>query len=315
VHAPLPSVAADEGGAHAPDAPPRHWLAPALALLAVAGWSALVLARHVAGLEAPAAIMLEWCPPVVLVLALYLALRRPGVREAGRYAEAAAALNRESLALEARLAGLNRELSLAREFLAAQGRDLDALGRQAVERIGQHAGHLAALVQDNAARVEALGSVSTTAVGNMERLREGLPVLAAAARDVASNIGNAGRVAEGHTEALTGAFARLSEHGSQSRQTVERLTGQLAGSLADLEARSRLLADSISARFEALEARSAGFALDLERHEGEARDTLRTRAAALGEEVDKARHLLDESEAAALTSLRARLPRCATRAR
>jgi hypothetical protein len=140
-------------------------------------------------------------------------------------------------------------------------------------------------------------------------------VLAAAARDVASNIGNVGRVAEGHTEALTGAFARLSEHGSQSRQTVERLTGQLAGSLADLEARSRLLADSISARFEALEARSAGFALDLERHEGEARDTLRTRAAALGEEVDKARHLLDESEAAALTSLRARLPRCATRAR
>jgi hypothetical protein len=102
---PLPSVAADEGGAHAPDAPPRAWLAPALALLAVAGWSALVLARHVAGLEAPAAIMLEWCPPVVLVLALYLALRRPGVREAGRYAEAAAALNRESLALEARLPG------------------------------------------------------------------------------------------------------------------------------------------------------------------------------------------------------------------
>jgi phosphoglycolate phosphatase-like HAD superfamily hydrolase len=44
-------------------------------------------------------------------------------------------MNRESAALEARLKVVNRELSLAREFLAAEARDLEALGRIAAERL------------------------------------------------------------------------------------------------------------------------------------------------------------------------------------
>ena len=44
-------------------------------------------------------------------------------------------LSAHSAELEARLATVNRELSLAREFLSSQTRDLDYLGRSASERI------------------------------------------------------------------------------------------------------------------------------------------------------------------------------------
>ena len=53
---------------------------------------------------------------------------------------------------------VNRELSLAREFLAAQSRDLEALGRIAAERISHHAAELQHLITTNGAQVEAIGT-------------------------------------------------------------------------------------------------------------------------------------------------------------
>ena len=93
----------------------------------------------------------------------------------------AALLSRESAELEGRLKVVNRELSLAREFLAAQSRDLEALGRIAAERISTHAGELQQLITTNGAQVEAIGTTSETALGNMNRLRDDLPVIANAA--------------------------------------------------------------------------------------------------------------------------------------
>lgn len=315
---PLPSLTGGEEEAGWDETPPSPrllpaWLLPLFALALVAGWSALFAldrATAIASASSPAAwsgLLLQWSPPVLLVALAYLILQRSSRREAGRFGEAAALLRRESQALEARLTSLNRELSLAREFLAAQTREIDALGRTAVDRIGQSAAHLDSLVRDNAAQVESIGTVSTAALVNMEQLRDHLPVIANAAKDVTSNIGNAGRIAHAHLQDMVQGLDRLKSFGEASEWQVASLRTQIDGALDALEQRTHQLDTVITGRFEALEVRSTGFALDLERHESEASEALRRRASVMGEEIAATRARLDQDEAEALTSLRARL--------
>jgi len=321
---PLPSMTGGEeeaGWSDQEEMPLRgllHRLMPKLAvvlvvtLALVAGWSA-IFGFGQAGVLAtrePAAwgqMALQWSLPVLLVVLVYLIEQRSSRREASRVGDAAAQLRHESEALEARLTSLNRELSLAREFLAAQTRELDALGRSAVERIGQSAGQIDALVRDNAARVDALGTVSTAALANMEQLRDHLPVITNAAKDVTSNIGNAGRIAHAHLQDMVKGLGRLEEFSQSSQLNVATLHEKIDATLNALESRTQQLDAVISGRFDALEERSTGFALDLERHEIDAREALRLRAGVMGEELAATRARLDQDEAEALTSLRARL--------
>jgi hypothetical protein len=249
----------------------------------------------------------QWSAPLVLVGVTYLIATRSSQAETARFADAAATLRAEAEALETRLASVNRELSLAREFLGAQSRDLDALGRIAVERISEHSTRLEALVQTNGAQVETIGSVSLAAVQNMEQLRDQLPVIATSAKDVASNIGNIGRVAQTHVQDMVSGLGRLTDLGAASERQVASMRERIEAAITLLESRTRLLDNSINDRFEALETRSTGFALDLERHEAEARDAIRHRSATMAEEVEASRMRLDREEAEALTSLRARL--------
>src|SRR5690606_1426090 len=108
--------------------------------------------------------MAQWAVPVLLVAVLWLLATRNSTHEARRFGEVARLLSHESRALETRLVTINRELSLAREFLASQSRELDTLGRVATERLSTHADRLQGLVQDNGQQVEVLATVSTTAL-------------------------------------------------------------------------------------------------------------------------------------------------------
>jgi len=213
----------DEQDAH--DAPRPSLLgraAPVLAVLVVAGWSGFFVWAHLAAMQAAPAPaqwaqwVVMWAVPVALVGVLYLLSMRSSQAEAQRFAATAATMNRESAALEARLKVVNRELSLAREFLAAEARDLEALGRIASERLSTHAGELQALIRSNGAEVETIAATSETALGNMNRLRDDLPVIANAARDVTNQIGSAGRVAEEQLANLAGGFERITAVGAAS---------------------------------------------------------------------------------------------------
>ena len=111
--------------------PARGWMAPALAGVAVAAWTGFygwVNAPAILAGASPqewAAMIVAWSVPVLLVVSLLMLAMRLSRREAGRFTDAAAALRSKSVALEGRLSVVNRELSLAREFLAAQTRDLE----------------------------------------------------------------------------------------------------------------------------------------------------------------------------------------------
>lgn len=306
-------VAAETTEEPLPEPPARAWIAPALAGLIVAGWTALFVVAQLPAMrggialaEVPALVM-QWCVPVLLVGLVWLLAMRNSAREGRRFGDVARVLSAESALLERRLTTVNRELSLAREFIASQSRDLETLGRLAAERLSQNADRLQELVRDNGARVDSISTVSNAALENMEKLRGQLPVIASSAKDVTNNIANAGRTAHGQLEDMIHGFNRLNEFGTASTRQVSLLRDQVNETLDGFNSRSEQLEQALSARFAALDERGDEFRARLDKHEIDALAAIRTRANALSDEIDDTRRQLDRQEAESLTSLRARL--------
>jgi len=317
-HAPVLELDAgwsSEAAEAEPEAAPARfiWVPAALAVLLVLGWTGFYGWVHVPQMLAGAAPaqwadwITGWSAPVLLVAVGWLLAMRSSRREAGRFGDAARALRDESAMLESRLATVNQELSLAREFLAAQGRDLEALGRLATERLSNNADRLQALIHSNSAQVATIGDVSEAALENMEKLRGQLPVLANSAKDVTNNIGNAGRAAQAQLQDMIVGFHKLNDFGQASERQVASFRAKVDEALAAFAAQAAQLDEVAGARFVELGERSDAFRAQLDRHEVDALAAIRARAGALTEELEASRAVLDNQEAETLTSLRARL--------
>lgn len=293
--------------------PRLRWLPAALALAAAAGWTGFFAWVHSETMLAGATPrqwsewIVDWSMPVALLVGLWLLAMRNSRREASRFADAAHALSRESSLLETRLVTVNRELSLARDFIAAQSRDLDSLGRVATERLSQHADELQGLIQDNGEQVEAIGRVSVSARENMARLRDELPVISNAARDVASQIGQAGNVAQAQLGDLVDGFNRLNEFGEASGRQVSALQARIGEAVGSFEEQLRHMEEFSARRFDDLAQHSAAFRTELDGHEVESFAAVRRRADELGAEIAARRAEAQDMENAALQSLQDRL--------
>ena len=297
------------------EAPQRSfaWLAPTAAFLLIAGWTGVFVWNKAAEMLAPATLerwlgwISAWSMPVLLIAVAWLLAMRHSRREASRFGDVARLLGTQSVLLSERLVKMNQELSLAREFIAAQSRDLEALGRVATDRLSTNADRLQALIMENSAQLEGIGTVSAAALDNMERLRGQLPVIASSAKDVTNNIANAGRTAHGQLQEMVTGFNRLNEFGQASERQVEALRRKVDEALEEFGTQAAHFETLAETRFAALAERGEAFRAQLEGHEVEALAAMRTRASALGEELEQTRQLLDGHEAESLTSLRARL--------
>lgn len=295
----------------------RDWLAPVLAGGSALAWTGfLIYARLLhpggpgegtSGLAAVPAIIVQWTVPLLLIGTLWLLALRHSTRETRRFGHVARALSNESAQLETRLITVNRELSLAREFIAAQSHDLESLGRIAAERLSGNAAHLQELIRDNGARVDTISGVSQVALDNMEKLRSQLPVIASSAKDVTNNIGNAGRAAHVQLEDMINGFNRLNEFGSASERQVAQLREAVEAALAQIHGRSEQIGRFADERFASLAERGEALRSELDGHETAALAAIRARSAALEAEIVHTRGQLDRHEEESLTSLRARL--------
>jgi len=261
-----------------------NWILPTLACLAVVGWTALYgwafRDQMIAG-GTPQQWMdrvVQWAIPVLLIISVWLLAMRSSRREANRFADTAAMLRQEAGTLERRLTVVNRELSLAREFLTTQSRELESFGRIAGEKLSTHATTLQDLIHNNGAQVDAIASVSDTALANMAKLRDDLPVIANSARDVSNQVGNAGRTAHEQLGKLIAGFERLNEFGSASERQVSALSERIDGSLATFETQLTKLEEVAAARFDALRAQSDDFRVELDSREVDALAAMRQRA-------------------------------------
>ena len=289
------------------------WIARILASAIVVAWTIFFIwakGPELAGFSSPAALLpaiSDWAMPVILVGVVWLLAMRNSTRESIRFGKTASMLAAEAMHLEKTLAVVNRELSLAREFIAAQSRDLDALGRVAVERLSASSERLDGLLQNNTSRLESLGTVSEAALDNMEKLRSQLPVIASSAKDVTNNIGNAGRTAHNQLEQMINAFRKLNSFGQASEQQVVTMREQVAEAIEEFTGHYEKLEQMASERIALLTRQGVEFRSTLDAHQEGAIDAMRARAAELSDEIAQTREALDNQEGESLQSLRARL--------
>lgn len=251
--------------------------------------------------------IVNWSSPALLCLVALLVFMRTSRREGARFADVARKLGEESRQLEERLRSVNAELSMARDFIAAQSRDLESLGRIAVDRLSGSASQLADLVSDNGKRVDSISTVAQNALENMEKLRGQLPVIANAAKDVTNNIGNAGRAAHVQLENLVAGFQRLNEFGTASERQVETIRIAVEAALAEMSRQADQLGEISRNRFVALTQEGEAFRQRLDQDEIAALGAIRARAAALAEELATHRAVAQSSENEAVEALRNRL--------
>lgn len=286
---------------------------PTLATMLILGWTGFYgWANHQAilsggSLQQWTSWITAWAVPVLLIVSAWLLIMRNSSREAERFGVIAQTLSHEAATLEERLITINRELSLAREFLGAQSRELDSLGRIATERLSEHAAELQSLVQHNGEQIDAIATVSTTALENMGKLRDDLPVLSNSAKDVSNQIGTAGMTAHRHVAELVSGFERLNQFGKASENQVDSIQSRIDVALTTFEARLAELEELTDSRFAALIEQSEAFRTDLDSREVEALAAIRRRADALSQEFSASRDALESEEEEALRSLRSRL--------
>ncbi len=289
------------------------WILPAVSGIVIAAWTGFFIFAHLNEFTAATTPqqwsdwITSWAVPVLLVLAVCLIVLRSSKREATRFGNVASELSRESALLEQRLVTVNRELSLARDFVAAQSRDLESLGRIASERLSTHASELQSLIQDNSAQVEQIATVGTNALENMNKLRGELPVIANFARDVTSQIGNAGRTAHTQLGDLIGGFYRLNEFGEASERQVAALREKVDAALTAFEDQAKQMEQITSTRFEALGQQSEAFRTEMDGREIAVLAAIHNRADALREELAGSWEDFDTKEASAIESMRVQL--------
>jgi len=288
------------------------WIAPAFAVIAVAAWSALyvwAMRGELANASAAAPNewvrwIIDWSVPVLLVGVIWLIAMRNSAREANRFAATAALLSQESAELESRLTVVNRELSLAREFLGSQSRELESLGRIAAERISTHANELQDLIQSNGAQVDAIGTASDTALANMTRLRDDLPVVANSARDVNNQVGNTGRTAREQLDKLIAGFERLNEFGSASENQVSGLSKRIGETIGVFEAQLQRIETTLATRFEKLQAEAEKYRGEISGTEALALNGMNERITLLQTEARAVGIKMRNAEAEAMTQIR-----------
>jgi hypothetical protein len=202
---------------------------PAFLAAALIAWTGYFIwtyrAENFAGLSGERVVSLlgSWSVPALLIGVLWLIALRSSRAEAARFGDVAALLRSESEALEVRMRTVNEEISLAREFLAQNARELETVGRQSASKLMEAAQQLGEALADSDAKAKTLEEVSNAAATNLEQLRKHLPVVTSAAKDVTNQIGSAGNSAQMQVKTLIAGLQRVADAGTNARENIEGL--------------------------------------------------------------------------------------------
>ena len=233
-----------------------RYVVPALLLVAFATWTAFFVLTYWSEAEAGLAndriiaLVTSWSVPNLLIAVLWLLVMRNSSREATRFGNVASLLRAESDALAIRMRTVNEEISLAREFLSQNARELETVGRQSSQKLVDSAQMLSAALADSDEKAKTLESVSNAANTNLEQLRKHLPVVTSAAKDVTNQIGSAGNNAQVQIKALIATLERVSEAG----KSVDEYINNVESRADDLSVR---LEQSLSSSAKLLDDKSA----------------------------------------------------------
>ena len=202
-------------------------------------------------------LLAQWCLPIATLGIIYLLYMRNSTREAHRFADVALSLRSESDLLETRLKTINNELSVAREFLSQESRELETLGSQSSGKLTAAAGLIRKSLDDGLGKMQTLDDVGGTAYRNLEQLRDHLPLVISTAKDVTNQIGNAGRTAQTEMAAMVSKLGKIRDVGADARQSLAELTEQSAVSLENLTVEAERIKVLLAEQLQKVEAGSS----------------------------------------------------------
>lgn len=302
----------EEYAAYDDEAPTRRWgsyVVPSLLIAAFLGWTGFFswtyFAEAQAGLSNERIVSLIgiWTVPSLLVAVLWLLAMRNSRAEATRFGDVALLLRTESEALEARMRTVNEEISLAREFLAQNARDLETVGRQSSRQLVEAAEQLSAALADSDDKAKTLETVSNAANTNLEQLRKHLPVVTSAAKDVTNQIGSAGNNAQLQIKSLIASLERVGEAGKSARDYIDNMEMRAGDVSSKLEQSVGSSTAKLNESSDTAEARAAQMAALI----GTAASNLTASVATASSEVDRVVASSNEKIENQLATLRASL--------
>jgi archaellum component FlaC len=209
----------------------------ALAWTAFFGWTYYPEVRPGLTGERAVTLLSMWTSPALLLAVMWLLAMRHSSAEASRFGNVARLLRTESEALEARMRTVNEEISLAREFLAQNARELETVGKRSSENLTNAASLLTSALADSDEKAKTLEAVSNAANSNLDQLRKHLPVVTSAAKDVTNQIGSAGNNAQLQIKSLIAGLERVGETGKLTREyldAMEARAGEVSEKLGEI---------------------------------------------------------------------------------
>jgi hypothetical protein len=207
----------------------KSMLVPGILLMAFAAWTGYFGWTHQAenfaaiGADRITILIANWAIPTLLIAVAWLIFMRSSQAEATRFGDVATLLRNESIALELRMRTVNEEISMAREFLSQNARELESVGRHSASKLMEAAQQLNIALADSDAKAKTLEAVSNAAATNLEQLRKHLPVVTSAAKDVTNQIGSAGNSAQLQVKTLIAGLQRVADAGANARENIEGL--------------------------------------------------------------------------------------------
>ncbi len=228
---------------------------PSFLILSGLGWSGFFGWTYFAEMQTGpsadriATLVSSWAAPVLLLAVIWLLAMRHSRAEATRFGNVARTLRAESEALEIRMRTVNEEISMAREFLAQNARELETVGKQSSNNMVEAARILTTALADSDEKAKTLEAVSNAATSNLEQLRKHLPVVTSAAKDVTNQIGSAGNNAQLQIKSLIGALERVGIAGQSAREfidTVEVRSTDVSSKLESVSRQSAAILDEAS---------------------------------------------------------------------
>lgn len=303
-----PEIIEDYGG-YEEVIPARRWsayVAPTLLILAFIGWTGFFGWTYFAeaqtgfGNERIVNLIAIWAVPTLLIAVIWLLAMRNSRAEATRFGDVAQLLRSESDALQVRMRTVNEEISLAREFLAQNARELETVGRQSSQKLVEAAGQLSTALADSDEKAKTLEIVSNAATSNLEQLRKHLPVVTSAAKDVTNQIGSAGNSAQLQIKSLIASLERVGEAGKSARGYIDNMELRASDVSAQLEKSVGQSAAILGESSEAAETRAAEMAKLM----GTAADNLTASVATASGDVNRIVVESNEKVEIQLTALR-----------
>jgi archaellum component FlaC len=224
---------------------------PSFLALAAVAWTAFFgltyfdEARNGIAADRAVTLVSMWATPVLLLAVIWLLAMRNSRAEAVRFGDVSRLLRTESEALEARMRTVNEEISLAREFLAQNARELETVGKQSSRNMVEAAELLTTALADSDEKAKTLEAVSNAATSNLEQLRKHLPVVTSAAKDVTNQIGSAGNNAQLQIKTLIAALERVGAAGQSAREFIDTVEVRATDVSEQLENVSRQSATAL----------------------------------------------------------------------